>query len=209
MVGHALAALRALVCACVCVFACALPAAAQDDATSRTAAVLARPNDKAQRQHTIMLRFSDLPGPLASVSGAARFEVSNIDCVAIDHERAPGGVRLRPRHDQALAWQQHPDGTISARVFEDAYVDENYFKLGLCRWRLVSVTVRFASSTTAFAAALSLDEMRADASVAHHYLVRDFNAKPPAMDIVPGEAPAFYGANAGAQFVLTLSPRTP
>lgn len=197
---HARAALVMLACACTC----AMPAAAQDDATARTAAVLARPNEKAQRGHTIMLRFSALPGPLASLTGTAQFEVSNIDCVAIDHERAPGDVRLRPRHNQALVWQHHADGTMSTQVFEDAFVDENYFKLGLCRWRLVSVAARFASSTTAFAAVVSLDQLRAGNPIAQHFLVRDFAAKPQVMDIVFGEAPGHYDPAAGPQFVLTL-----
>lgn len=179
----------------------------QDDLSARTAAVLARPAANPKFGHAITLRFADVPGPVAALSATADFEVANIECVAIDYELAPGGVRLVPRHRHTLTWTRGEDDSYRSVVNEDAFVDENYFKLGLCRWRLQFVTVRFRSLATEFVGVASLDELRAGSDVVHHYLVRDWKAKPVAMDRIFGEKAGHYLPAAGPQFTLTISAR--
>lgn len=181
------------------------PLAAQDDAAvARTASVLARPNDKASRGHVVTLRFERLPGPIAQLAGTAEFEVANRECVPIDYERAPGGVRLPPRHRHTLSWAHQADGTYTAALFEDQIVDENYYKLGVCRWQLQVVTVRFQSPATAFLATLSAADLRAGRPAVLHYLARDWATKPATSDRVFGEGPAHDQSAMGPQFTLTI-----
>lgn len=179
----------------------------QDDLSARTATVLARPTENPKLGHAITLRFADLPGPIAALSGTADFEVANSECVAIDYELAPGGVRIVPRHRQTLTWTRGEDGSYRAVVYEDAFVDENYFKIGLCRWRLQFITVRFRSPATEFVGVASLDDVRTGSNVVQHYLAHDWTAKPAAMDRVFGEKAGHYLSTAGPQFTLTIAAR--
>ena len=201
MYNHTLA----LAAWCVVAMLPAGPAAGQDDLSARTAAVLARPAANPKLGHAITLRFSGLPGPVAALTGTADFEVANIACVAIDYERAPGGVRLVPRHRQSLEWTANGDGSYGAVVFEDAFVEENYFKLGLCRWQLQFVTVRFRSPATEFVAVAALEQVRAGGDIVQHYLVRDWSEKPAPMARVSGERAGHYLPAMGAQFTLIIS----
>lgn len=181
------------------------PVSAQDDgAVARTASVLARPNDKASRGHVITLRFDRLPGPVAQLAGTADFEVANRECVPIDYERAPGGVRLPPQHRHTLTFARQGDGSYTAGLFEDQLVDENYYKLGVCRWQLQFVTVRFQSPATAFAGSLSAADLRAGRSIELHYLVRDWTQMPVAAERVFGEGANHYAQSMGPQFTLTI-----
>lgn len=154
-------------------------------------------------RYAVSAAFDGLPVAIDSFSGVAHFSVSNPECVPLDAARAFGGVRLAPRHDVALAWQRGADGVYRASVDLDALSDEDYFGLGLCRWRFDGLEVGFVAGASSFVHALSGDDVRMQRAHQGHYLVRDIRTQQTGRAVF-GEAADFYRPDLGAQFVLTL-----
>ena len=112
-------------------------------------------------RYVISAVFEGLPLAVDRFSGVARFSVSNPECAPLDTERAYGGVRLAPRHEVVLEWRRDGDGVYRANAVLDALRDEDYFGLGVCRWRFDGVDVGFMVGAARFAHALGAEDVRA------------------------------------------------
>lgn len=178
----------------------ALPAHAQ-------ASVQPTLNPAPARGYEIEFRFAGLPGAITGVVAFAHFEVGNVDCVALDHSRALGGVRLPPEHRFDLPLEQRGAGVYVTKVYEDALASADLFGLGDCHWRMDSVTMNFRSPATLFVGGAGTDKLRSATPVVQHYLARDFAEKPKYTDHVFGEKPDHYLKSLGPQFTLTTTPR--
>ena len=107
-----------------------------------------------------------------------------------------------------MTLQKIDDNTYATTVSEDAFLDEDYYGLGVCHWALGTASVHFHSPATQFVGGISADQLTAEAEVTEHYLVRDFAQKPAVGDVVFGEdAPNFYLPSLGPQFKLSISAR--
>lgn len=170
--------------------------------------VHAKVNPAPKRGYALALRFTGLPAAVTRLSLTANYEVDNLECVPVDYTKAMGGVRLPPEQRIELTLQRIDDNTYAATVHEDAFLDEDYYDLGICHWALGTASVHFHSPSTQFVGGISADQLTAEAEVTEHYLVRDFAQKPPVGDVVFGEdSPDFYLASLGPQFKLTISAR--
>lgn len=157
-------------------------------------------------RYVISAVFEGLPLAVDRFSGVARFSVSNPECAPLDTERAYGGVRLAPGHEVVLEWRRDGDGVYRANAVLDALRDEDYFGLGVCRWRFDGVDVGFMVGASRFAHALSADDVRGQNVRRGHYLVSDL-AEERSERAIFGEAENFHRADLGAQFVLMLGAR--
>ena len=157
-------------------------------------------------RYEISAVFEGLPAAVDSFTGVARFSVSNPECAPLDAGRAYGGVRLAPRHELVLEWRSIGDGAYRANADLDALRDENYFGLGVCRWRFDGVDVRFSVRDAQFVHGIAAQEVRGSRLRRGYYLVRDLAQERPERAIF-GEAEDFYRADLGAQFVLMLDAR--
>lgn len=157
-------------------------------------------------RYVISAAFEGLPAAVDRFSGVARFSVSNPECAPLDTERAYGGVRLAPRHEVVLEWRRTGDGVYRANADLDALLDEDYFGLGVCRWRFDGVDVGFAVGASRFAHALSADDVRGQNVRRGYYLESDL-AEERSERAIFGEAEEFYRAELAARFVLMLGAR--
>jgi hypothetical protein len=165
-------------------------------------------NSAAKHGYVLTLRFAGLPAAVNRLSATANYEVDNLDCVPLDYTKALGGVRLPPEQRIELILQRVDDNTYTTRVHEDAFLDEDYYGLGVCHWSLGTASVHFHSPSTQFIGGIAADQIAAEAEVTEHYLVRDFSQKPAVGDVVFGEdKPDFYLTSLGPQFKLTISAR--
>jgi hypothetical protein len=165
-------------------------------------------NPAPKHSYALALRFAGLPAAVTRLSVTANYEVDNLDCVPVDYTKAMGGVRLPPEQRIELTLQRIDDHTYATTVHEDAFLDEDYYGLGVCHWALGTASVHFHSPSTQFVGGISADQLTAEAEVTEHYLVRDFTQKPAVGDVVFGEDSAnFYLASLGPQFKLTISAR--
>jgi hypothetical protein len=170
--------------------------------------VQARQNPAPKRTYALALRFTGLPAAVTRLSVTANYAVDNLDCVPVDYTRAIGGIRLPPEQRIELTLQKIDDNTYATTVSEDAFLDEDYYGLGVCHWALGTASVHFHSPSTQFVGGISADQLTAEGEVTEHYLVRDFAQKPAVGDVVFGEdSPNFYLASLGPQFKLSISAR--
>lgn len=180
----------------------------QDAVAAPVPDVQARQNPAPKRVYVLALRFTGLPAAVTRLSVTANYEVDNLDCVPVDYTKAIGGIRLPPEQRIELTLQKIDDNTYATTVSEDAFLDEDYYGLGVCHWALGTASVHFHSPATQFVGGISADQLTAEAEVTEHYLVRDFAQKPAVGDVVFGEdAPNFYLPSLGPQFKLSISAR--
>lgn len=156
--------------------------------------------------YVISAAFEALPLAVESFSGVARFSVSNPECAPLDAGRAYGGVRLTPRHEVVLEWRRTGDGVYHAKADLDALRDEDYYGLGVCRWRFDGVEVGFSVGASRFVHALSAEDVRGQNVRRGYYLVSDIGEERSERATF-GEAEEFYRAELGARFVLMLGAR--
>lgn len=165
-------------------------------------------NPAPKHAYALTLRFADLPAAVTRLSVTANYEVDNLDCVPLDYTKALGGIRMPPEQRIELTLQRIDDNTYTTIVREDAFLDEDYYGLGVCHWSLGTASVHFHSPSTQFVGGMSADQLAVEAEVTEHYLVRDFSQKPAVGNVVFGEdKPDFYLASLGPQFRLIITAR--
>jgi hypothetical protein len=84
----------------------------------------------------------------------ANYQVVNDDCTPRDP--LSGARPLGPHKRVPLTLTRAPDGALEGRFYTDAFLDEDYFNLGVCHWVFVAVGIdmtvnqgRLTSSLTA------------------------------------------------------------
>lgn len=123
----------------------------------------------------------------------------------MDYQRALGRVRLTQRHRLTAPMQADGEGRFIVRAWDDALVDEDYFRLGLCHWALESVTFSFVSPQGArFVAAIAVTDLRAEQALNLRYLISDLATPAGSDPAIFGEAPGFYPDHK-PQFTLTIA----
>jgi hypothetical protein len=146
--------------------------------------------------------FSDIPAPAQEVQVFANYRVENA-CVK---PQPISGAVLPPEHQLLIPVTKVSDQNYQTIFHLDALIDENYFELGVCQWRLQNVSLSFTSPTTKFLASLSMPLTNADeiAPKTEYFLNRDFSEKPKEMNVVFGEKADFYLAEMGPTFSVSL-----
>ena len=186
--------------------ALAVPQAAAQSAEIQGAQMVIT-NPAPRNGYAVRFEFAGLPGSIAEPTAFALFEVTNRDCVPVDHARAIGGIKLPPQHQLALQLTALGDRSYRTNVFEDALSSSDLFGLGLCHWALQGLTVTFRSTATRFIGGASLEQLRTAEPVVQHYLARDFFERPAVGTHVFGEKPGHYLSSMGPQFTLTIAGR--
>jgi hypothetical protein len=154
-----------------------------------------------KQQHDVVFTFNGLPDAISDVTATADYAVDNIECVP---PHVGSGARLRPEHSLSLVLQRIDRNKYATTVYADAIEDEDYYRLGVCKWSLNWTTLRFHSATTAFVGAIAMDQMQAGKPLVLHYLVSDFQNKPDPETAVFGEENDIFTAEAGSRFTLTV-----
>ncbi len=160
-------------------------------------------NVNPKKSYGLDVRFVENPGPFKEIDVTAHYRVGDY---CTPPEPLSGAV-LPPEHSIKLAVKKVDDGHYSAVFHQDALRDEDYFGLGLCRWALQNVAVKFKSPSTQFLASLSSrgGEIQADLPQTQYYLSSDYFKKPQVGDIVFGEKAGFYLPSLGTQFRVILA----
>lgn len=79
---------------------------------------------------------SDAPGKFDSVEGRAYYQVDNVGCVPKDS--FTGGQNV-PGKTYMFKLVKVDDKTYTGQFFKDRFEPGDYFGLGVCHWKLVSV----------------------------------------------------------------------
>jgi len=161
-------------------------------------------NDNPQSSYLLDFKLVKHPGPFNDLEATAHYRVENSECVK---PLALSGAVLPPEHHIVLKLNKSGDDRYTATFHQDALLDADYFNLGICRWHLQNVTVKFKSAATQFLASISnsREELQSNTPKKEHYLNVDYFKKPGVGDMVFGEKSGFYLPKMGSQFQAILS----
>lgn len=161
-------------------------------------------NSAPKSAYALDIQFTDIPQPAQKIEVYGFYRVENAECV----KALPlSGAVLPPEHRLLLPLHKVADGHYRTEFYEDALRDENYFNLGMCRWRLQNIAAYFSSPATRFTASLSNSQSRSETtfSATRYFLHRDYFEKPKVGTIVFGEGADFYRPELSKQFQVRLS----
>lgn len=160
-------------------------------------------NANAKKSYGLDVWFIENPGPFKEIDITAHYRVGDY---CTPPELLSGAV-LPPEHDIKLVVKKIDDGHFATVFHQDALRDDDYFGLGVCRWAIQNVTVKFKSPSTQFLASLSSrgGEIQADLPQTQYYLSSDYFKKPEVGDMVFGENAGFYLPSLGRQFRVILA----
>jgi hypothetical protein len=97
----------------------------------------------------------DVPGPFESVIAFSSYETDE-QCVPA---QPISGAHLQVRHHADVALRQIAPRTYQGTVYLDLLLDEDYYGLGVCRWKLMSFNAQMKAGEVKFGAAIDEDEI--------------------------------------------------
>ena len=120
-----------------------------------------RRNPAPQQRYEVTLEIKDAPGPFEVVEGFMQYEVRDDQCVPKDP--VSGAHPQRPKQTIPAQYERVTENTYRATIYTDLLLDDDYFGLGLCPWKLVATRAALrakAAYETRFVTDLSLDELK-------------------------------------------------
>lgn len=178
------------------------PNSMPDIAIGNAVSIDVRQKVSADESYIVSLAFVGLPGTISNFSVSADYVVDNVQCVPT---QPISGAVLRPEHSLKLDLRQTDTHRFATTLHTDALLDEDYFGLGLCRWVLNWVTVRFESPSTRFVGAIAIDQIYTGHPAVLHYLANDYRESPETNSSVFGEEMDLFTDEAGPRFTLTVT----
>jgi len=115
-------------------------------------------NPHPKMRYEIMLTIRDAPGPFESVTAFAYYE-TNSECVP---EQAISGARLNVRTDIPVDLKPAGENSYRGTVYMDLLKDEDYYGLGVCRWKLISFNAPMKAGEVTFGPAIMGDEISSE-----------------------------------------------
>lgn len=119
-------------------------------------------NPQPQEKYLVRMVIKDAPRPFDKVEGKVQYDipVGDDDCIPVDYTIAPGGTRNRPSEDVPIEYRKISETEYEAEVYLDALLDEDYYGLGVCRWRLTAVAAFLVADEVSFWTSTHLDYMQ-------------------------------------------------
>jgi hypothetical protein len=103
-------------------------------------------NPNPKQRYDITMTIQDAPGSFDSITGYAYYKIENDVCVALQ----PGsGARLTP--DITVPFVLTRTGDVyTGQLYADKMIDEDYYGLGVCKWKLMISYIRLRARTNMF-----------------------------------------------------------
>ncbi|HZX80251.1 MAG TPA: hypothetical protein VFE72_04770 [Lysobacter sp.] len=94
--------------------------------------------------YEITLKIANAPGPFGVVAAAMTYDVENPLC--LPRLGGMSGTRVQARHSVVVELQRIAPDTYRGVAYDDMYVDEDYYGLGVCHWKLTGVGFGFKAT---------------------------------------------------------------
>jgi hypothetical protein len=102
-------------------------------------------NPQPKQVYQLTMTIADAPGPFASVEGFMQFDVSTRECLPPSSENG-GHLWPLPTHNIPIIWTRVSDTEYTGLVYIDGMIDEDYYGLGVCRWKLIQARADMKAS---------------------------------------------------------------
>ncbi|MBC7990086.1 MAG: hypothetical protein H7Y19_10960 [Luteimonas sp.] len=94
-------------------------------------------NPAPKQRYEITVTIDDPPSEISAVSGRIQYDIENDLCVPIADPIA--GVRKYTSFTQPVRFRREGNNRYIGDVYADQLKNENYYGLGVCRWRITGV----------------------------------------------------------------------
>lgn len=126
--------------------------------------------------YDISLTVESAPGPFKYVRAAMSYRVEDERC--LPRLGGMSGTRVTARQFIEVDLKQVDPQTWRGRFFDDLLVDEDYYGLGVCRWRLAGVSIEMAATgapgETRFSEFLFPDDLATGARTRAYFVDRHY-----------------------------------
>ena len=112
------------------------------------------PNPK--MRYEISVSIKDPPGAFDTVQASADYDVDNPRCVPLSEG---SGATLAPEKSVPVALTRSSDNVYTGIVYLDILQDEDYYGLGVCHWKMTSVSAYLGVGKLAMTTVLPLDDV--------------------------------------------------
>lgn len=96
-----------------------------------------RQNPQPRQAWRITMNIADAPGPFASMTALAQYDVVNKECLRPPKDNPGGHTSPVPTEDVEIPLQKVSDSEYAGVVYADQMLDEDYNGRGVCHWKLV------------------------------------------------------------------------
>lgn len=100
----------------------------------------ARINPDPSERYEISLTLLEDPGDITHVTGAMNYTIANRDCLPTDYTMALGGMKPKFREEKIIPISSLGE-TYTATVYEDFFLSEDYYGLGVCNWKVEGIGI--------------------------------------------------------------------
>lgn len=102
---------------------------------------IAKTNPNPAQGYEITVELVDPPADIRSIAGEAHFGVSSRACLPYQDRIAR--VTIGTSYIKKFALTQVGENTYQGRIFLDWPIDEDYYGLGVCKWKIATVDAVF------------------------------------------------------------------
>lgn len=112
------------------------------------------PNPKMRYEITVSIK--DAPGAFDTVQASAAYDVDNPRCVPLSEG---SGATLTPEKSVPVALTRSSDNVYRGVVYLDLLHDEDYYDLGVCHWKMTSVSAYLGVGKLTMTPVLPLEDV--------------------------------------------------
>lgn len=105
-----------------------------------------RQNPQPKQAYRITMTIADAPGPFASMTALAQYDVANRECLRPPKDTPGGHTSPVPTEDVEISLTRVSDTEYVGTVYADRMLDEDYSGRGVCHWKLIQFRVHMKAS---------------------------------------------------------------
>lgn len=121
-------------------------ASVSNPALSERGKSMYRRNAQPQQAYRITMTITDAPGPFASMTALAQYDVVNRACLRPPKDNPGGHTSPVPTEDVEIPLQKVSDNEYVGTVYTDQMLDEDYNGRGVCHWKLIQFRVHMKAT---------------------------------------------------------------
>jgi hypothetical protein len=123
-------------------------------------------NPHPRMHYQLTMIINGAPGPFNDIKGRMLYEIANRSCVPED---PISGTRSPPSEWPEFELTRVSDGVYVGDFYLDLFQGGDYFGLGVCQWKLTSVTVAMEANKNEFYPGISNEEILAHAPITSYF----------------------------------------
>ncbi|URX62686.1 hypothetical protein KR767_00985 [Luteibacter anthropi] len=144
-------------------------------------------NPNPSSQYMVHIAFDKLPRPFDVIDALASYEIDDESCLP---RNKFSGARRSPSGAISIPVEKISDKEVTVKFAKDELVDEDYYGLGICRWKFVGIVVRFRVNQLTFSTTTYSDDL-ADGHITKVYFpLRAFEKSEYSIDISASRTPS-------------------